>query len=372
MFVMLSHLRAFVFVDYAESGVSDPLWKAFYFFTGLGHQAVMIFFVLSGYFVGGSVLAGLRKGSFTISRYAIARLSRLWTVLIPTLALTLLLDAIGRQMAPQAYAGLYGELFLSGPSLDHPISNGLPTLLGNLLFLQTIEVPVYGTNGPLWSLANEFWYYALFPLLILAVTTTFRELQRRQSGQWLRWTTPIGLISLCAILLFWLPANLLAYGFIWLMGVLVWIAANVGPFARHFGHWVSRMLPAPLFAAALVASKTDSWFGSDWMVAATFALWMPGLLGPWPKTGWWSRVATALSELSYTLYVVHFPLLFFIVALAIGGHQWPPNAAGLLVFALLALGVLAFSTLWWWLFERRTQDVRRWMNRMLPRATVVA
>src|SRR5207302_10791525 len=28
-------------------------------------------------------------------------------------------------------------------------------------------VPAFGTNGPLWSLAFEFWFYALYPLLLL-------------------------------------------------------------------------------------------------------------------------------------------------------------------------------------------------------------
>jgi peptidoglycan/LPS O-acetylase OafA/YrhL len=38
------------------------------------------------------------------------------------------------------------------------------TFVGNLAFLQTIAVPIFGTNGPMWSLANEFWYYLIFPL----------------------------------------------------------------------------------------------------------------------------------------------------------------------------------------------------------------
>jgi peptidoglycan/LPS O-acetylase OafA/YrhL len=36
------------------------------------------------------------------------------------------------------------------------------SLLGNLLFVQDFKVPVYGSNGPLWSLAFEFWYYMTF------------------------------------------------------------------------------------------------------------------------------------------------------------------------------------------------------------------
>jgi peptidoglycan/LPS O-acetylase OafA/YrhL len=40
----------------------------------------------------------------------------------------------------------------------------LGNFLGNLLFLQTILCETFGSNGPLWSLANEFCYYVLFPV----------------------------------------------------------------------------------------------------------------------------------------------------------------------------------------------------------------
>lgn len=38
-------------------------------------------------------------------------------------------------------------------------------LLGNLLFLQTKITQEFGSNGPLWSLFSEFWYYVLVPRL---------------------------------------------------------------------------------------------------------------------------------------------------------------------------------------------------------------
>jgi peptidoglycan/LPS O-acetylase OafA/YrhL len=39
----------------------------------------------------------------------------------------------------------------------------------NAFFLQTIAGPTFGSNGPLWSLAYEWWYYVLFPLVLAAL-----------------------------------------------------------------------------------------------------------------------------------------------------------------------------------------------------------
>jgi peptidoglycan/LPS O-acetylase OafA/YrhL len=39
--------------------------------------------------------------------------------------------------------------------------------LGNVFFLGGITYPVWGTNGPLWSLSLEWWFYVIYPLFII-------------------------------------------------------------------------------------------------------------------------------------------------------------------------------------------------------------
>lgn len=58
----------------------------------MGHQAVIIFFVLSGFFVGGGFISDINKN---IISYSIKRISRFYTVLFPALCLTFVLDLIG-------------------------------------------------------------------------------------------------------------------------------------------------------------------------------------------------------------------------------------------------------------------------------------
>jgi peptidoglycan/LPS O-acetylase OafA/YrhL len=51
--VLVWHLVVFLFVPYSQLQSPGVLLKMFYWATGFGHQAVLVFFVLSGFLVGG-------------------------------------------------------------------------------------------------------------------------------------------------------------------------------------------------------------------------------------------------------------------------------------------------------------------------------
>src|SRR4051794_24434433 len=63
--VFFGHARNLFLVDYGEMENKGILSSALYFLTGLGHESVMVFFVLSGYFISASILRDLRKGSWS-------------------------------------------------------------------------------------------------------------------------------------------------------------------------------------------------------------------------------------------------------------------------------------------------------------------
>ena len=161
LMVSVYHLRNAVMVEFSMIPAPTLTDKVFYFLSGLGHQAVMVFFVLSGFFVGGSVLRN--QYQFSWWSYLVSRLSRLWIVLIPALLLTYLVDTYLASIYPEVLAGSFESVWHSGP-IAGQYSESLLTLLGNVFVVQKVFTPVFGTNGPLWSLANEFWYYLLFPL----------------------------------------------------------------------------------------------------------------------------------------------------------------------------------------------------------------
>ena len=113
----------------------------------IGHEAVTVFFVMSGFVI--AYVLHSRENS--IELYTAARLGRLYSVVLPALALTWVLDGWGRAVSPELYAGT-------------PHDHALLRLLVNLLFLQQnwnlTVMPL--SNGPFWSLGFEFWYYVIF------------------------------------------------------------------------------------------------------------------------------------------------------------------------------------------------------------------
>ena len=163
---MLYHLRGLFFVDFPFIANKSLLISGLYAVTGYGHQAVMIFFVLSGYFIGTSVMESVGARRWSWRTYLVSRFTRLQLVLFPALILGGLWDRIGMRI-PQAAPIYFGALYkFYVPSVA--LRSTFPIFLGNLFFLQSIVSPVFGSNTPLWSLSYEFWYYILFPVLILA------------------------------------------------------------------------------------------------------------------------------------------------------------------------------------------------------------
>src|SRR5215469_16986529 len=163
--VMSSHVRD-VFLTGWRPAFGAPAW-IFYVLTSFGHPAVIVFFVLSGFWITKAVVERQEAGTFAWGGYLLDRLSRLWVVLLPALVLGAVLDTITFRVLHFPPSG-YGA-----QSIPADVTSQLSPawFAANALFLQGLYAPAFGSNGPLWSLTNEFWYYLWFPGLYLALTT---------------------------------------------------------------------------------------------------------------------------------------------------------------------------------------------------------
>lgn len=167
-----------------------------------GNDAVMVFFVLSGYVIAYTAATRDRD----LGTYALNRCARLYSVALPAVLVTWGLDQIGQWLDPALYEGFWYQA-------SDPWQRVLAALtFTNEMWFQSLRL---FTNGPYWSLGYEFWYYALF-----AAGWYFRG--------WRRWalTIVIGAFIGPKILLL-LP--------VWLLGVWVYRVNTQRPLGAAWG-----------------------------------------------------------------------------------------------------------------------------------------
>jgi peptidoglycan/LPS O-acetylase OafA/YrhL len=318
-------------------------------------DAVVVFFVISGLVIA---YAAERDGD--LGTYAWNRATRIFTVIVPALALTLVFDAIGTRITMEAYPTGYYQ-HLSGSEFLFRGLTLTPQWLG------VLEPVRLGSNGPVWSLSYEVAYYMIFGFAVFL--TGARRLL---------------LIALVALLagipiLALLPA--------WLLGVLVWrrvSAPGATPIPTGFA-W-ALALGAPLLMVALkwagvaeaLAALTANAFApanyqavllySDevlWntLLAVLMALHLIGIAPLMARTNWREseRLARAIRWLaggSFSLYVMHYPTLQLLDAAL-------PETLPLYNLWLLAITLLVcfgFAAL----FERPLKLYRRWLATLRP------
>ncbi len=125
--VVIHHLRNYRFQDQITN--ASFFDKTFHFIFALGNEAVMVFFVLSGYFIGGSVIDNVQKNAWSWSDYLTKRLVRLWVALVPALLLTFFWDNLGMMMKGR---DLYTDRYKS--IMDTLYALDLKTFFENLFF----------------------------------------------------------------------------------------------------------------------------------------------------------------------------------------------------------------------------------------------
>lgn len=360
--VAAAHLRAEMFPGLREI-VSPPIYyQALAFATGFAHQAVVVFFLISGWLVGGSLLNKLNRANGSAGAtgddaspwlaYAIDRLTRLWTVLIPALCLMLLVGVLTEAVDPAR--------------VDVSTANeySAAAFIGNLVGLQTVVVENFGGNYALWSLANETWYYIQFPLLLVMFMSRSRL---RQAG------AAALLLGLGTAL----PWGITLYCALWLLGAAFSrVRIDCGTGARV-------VLVAVVAACSIyfrLRGRNDDLNAESFVQDLLYSLPLLALLASMqaplamrsPRMRIVARIAHTLSEFSFTLYVTHIPvikLLRYAGLHTVGRDRLAAHAPlDYAVYAGMLVILLGAAWLSYLLFESHTFRVRRAVkNALRPR-----
>jgi peptidoglycan/LPS O-acetylase OafA/YrhL len=349
LLVLTGHLRALMFVDYSES--TSLFGQIFYFLTGFGHQAVVIFFVLSGFFIIRSIHESVLNDRWNVKNYILNRMVRLWIVLLPALILTLLWDKIGLCFFKNAYT--YTDLIAKLPGINPASKLGVLDFLGNLFFLQTIYVPTYGTNVALWSLSNEFWYYVLFPLIYFFVSKFYKIKTR--------------IILFIAI---WLCALFIGFGLalsmsVWLMGGVVYLVIKNNFFLKRYLK-IKFVLSIFSFITVLTLIRFKIYpnIFNDFSLGIVTSF-MLCVFSKIPMKNLHLRtIAKHFSNISYTVYLTHlsFAILFITVLYS---HPVIFSPVNFIFYLLLLAIIMLYCYLIYFCFERNTANIKGYIKKVL-------
>jgi len=344
--VLATHLRG-EFYPSLRAVAEPALWyQLLAFLTGFGHLAVVIFFLLSGWLVGGSVLNKLEQPRLLAS-YAIDRVTRLWIVLIPGFLLTIVLATATGSVDPHQVSYAAANEY------------SVTAFLGNLFGLQGMAVPRFGGNYSLWSLANEIWYYALFPLLLLPFIGKSRF-------------TKAGGLVVAAFIASQLLFDITLYFLIWLLGVgFSRIQIELSRAMRFLLIVALLALAAYLRLSGSIGTLIAATFPEDLVFSLLFLCLLSSLQFRADHKRFGNRLARMLGLLapfSFTLYVIHYPLLYLIKDLGqpLGiGQLSTTDPGSILVFCALFVAIVAFAWLFHLPFEAQTNRVRAFVKRLV-------
>ena len=265
-----------------------------------GYAAVSLFFVLSGFILAYNYLP--RQGRLlerqTLGSYFVARFARIY----PTYLLALVLAAFAQ-----------GPLLFPGHTLP-PFRANLLTLFG----LQTWTFGrVVSLDFPVWSVSCELFFYALFPVILVAVR---RVPPRRAWPSFLAaaaLTTAVAFVGAVVVrrspelqspFQFFPPSRLLEF----VSGVMLGYAFSVDAVPRAVFRRPDLTVGLALLAAIVMILRLSSLhvFLHSGGLALPYAL---VILGLGESKGVFFRAlstkaAMALGEASYSIYILQFPL----------------------------------------------------------------
>lgn len=354
--VAAAHLRAEIYPGLRTLEEPSLAYIGLAFITGFAHQAVVVFFLISGWLVGGSLMNRFGK-PHAVAHYAIDRFTRLWTVLVPTLLLTLAIGLLVGAAAP-------------GPvDVDPANPFSASSLAGNLFGLQTVTVPEFGGNYPLWSLAHETWYYIQFPLLLLVIAG---------GGVLRRAAAAAALILLLATL----RDMISLYFAVWLLGAAF---SRIRIDCGKSWQALLLVLTLALFVYYRLRGTNDDLvpgsFVQDIICSIPFLLllasFQQGVNARAPAYVRANRIAVFFSEFSFSLYVLHVPVIALMRYLRreyLGRERLDPNAPMDFLWYVAMLGAVVLAGyVFYLLFERHTIRLRNALKNWLlaPRAKPV-
>lgn len=337
LLVVIAHYRGNFFVSF---GVLPDYQKnfvvqLFYLLTRFGEEPVLVFFVLSGFLVGGRTLEKAFNAEIETKPYFIDRFVRILLPLLASSILVVIFDIVKGNAIP--YKDIIGSLF------------GLQGVLTDS-----------SHNVPLWSLAYEIWFYILIGFIILFMRGD-------------RIYKIIALVA-CFFCLYFINFLNLLYFFVLLIGLLSYFIKKKRDNARPIITLVLviLMLFSFLVLQTLTESKSIDLSSLNFVDKNTASIFLAVIAGllishinafvPKSEIGLKiEKLGTKLSKFSYSLYLTHYPLMKFLSFLGLSKSK-EISFVSVSVYVLAFVLSIVVAYLVYLVSEKHTDKMKRFLK----------
>lgn len=300
----------------------------FHFISELNREAVLFFFILSGFSIRLSLRNGMPVTKPLLNDYLFRRFNRILPLYLIAIALTALTGVIIEQLNTKDFS--------------------LPNLFGNLLFLQISTsykgywFSPYGNNGPLWSLSFEMFYYLFFPVFIFGMMKLFKANFTSSKADLFILSIAFLLSLVCIVInkIFFFPYIAFATLFyVWYSGFFI---GNLFMKKQLYFNRSLYLLVGIMFITASLqlffssASVQMLFFGS--VISSVFySLYLLRRILPvniyWRMEGFFNFFFYKIGRGSYALYLFHYPLILIFL-------HYKVNSMLIVILSMIVLTVL--------------------------------
>jgi peptidoglycan/LPS O-acetylase OafA/YrhL len=310
--------------------------------SNYGHSSVIVFFVLSGFVI--AYITDTKESK--LPEYAASRFSRVFSVAIPAIVLTLILDSVGRHLYPEIYGYPYDQFAAR-------IAGSV--LMANEVWL--ISITSF-SNVPYWSICYEWWYYVTFAMVVFL---PFRA----------------GLVA-AAVAMLVIGPKLILLAPVWWLGVLLYrwhkpallpqwaswtmvVASTLGIVAFHYfstmdasEEWLTKLIGKEL-VVLLTFSKR---FMADYILGVLVFMNFAGVRNVVADGKLLIAIARPVrfcANYTFTLYLLHQPLFLFWGAVVRGDPKAPWYWSSVTALTMLSVVLIGHFT------ETRRHVLRAWL-----------
>jgi peptidoglycan/LPS O-acetylase OafA/YrhL len=272
------------------------------FFEALPSFCVLMFFILSGFLISHSLMQhAARNENYSFGSYVRDRFFRIYPPFLAALVLVFIVDLVGFHFTSQYYSmKIYiGNFFINAAQLqEYPLA----TYINEHYMIEFFRFHYFGTNLPLWTISIEWWLYIFFGFLFFLI------LKKKPITLWnglillLLSITPVYYLFVGArmergLTLYWFLGMVISLqsakqfqtkDWVFYANCLLLLISMSG--FLHFGYTGSALL---FFLSLFLLARTTS----STVHVADFV----------------RKLADKLAGYSYSLYLVHYSIIYFII-----------------------------------------------------------